>query len=230
MTLKMDLDETKQKLSECGFDIKSESRRPDNHGTRLDLTNGAVVNVFDNGSVNVQGKKTEQVEACLAGNTTTVLNVAPAPDNNKVFVVYGHDESAKKSLELLLLRWELKPIFMDKLPAEGQTIIEKLEKYTENVHYAIVLATPDDDGYRKCRPKEKKSRARQNVVLELGMMLAKLGRAHVAILLKEAQAMEKPSDIDGLLYIPFTDDVEEVKLRLAQELEAAGFSISLDKV
>jgi hypothetical protein len=39
--------------------------------------------------------------------------------------------------------------------------------------FGIVLATPDDMGYlRTERPEEAKPRARQNVVMEMGMLLA----------------------------------------------------------
>ena len=55
----------------------------------------------------------------------------------------------------------------------------------------MVLATPDDEGYRKGRETEKQYRARQNVVLELGLLLATLGRSRVAILLKHAAQMER---------------------------------------
>ena len=47
-----------------------------------------------------------------------------------------------------------------------------------------MLLTPDDEGHRMGHPGEKKPRARQNVVLELGMFLSTLGRKHVAILHK----------------------------------------------
>ena len=57
------------------------------------------------------------------------------------------------------------------------------------------MATPDDEGHRASHADEKALRARQNVVLELGMLLALLGRSRVAILLKDQKNMEKPSDI-----------------------------------
>lgn len=75
------------------------------------------------------------------------------------------------------------------------------------VGFAVVLATPDDEGYRKDRPDEKTNRARQNVVLELGMLLTKLGREKVAILLKDQETMERPSDIQGLIYIAFKENL-----------------------
>ncbi len=69
---------------------------------------------------------------------------------------------------------------------------------------------------------EKRYRARQNVVLELGMVLARLGRNRVAILHKGS--VELPSDISGLLYIPFAERIEEVTPRLFKELENAGYA------
>ncbi|ERI61146.1 TIR domain-containing protein [Xylella fastidiosa] len=81
---------------------------------------------------------------------------------SKVFVVYGHDDAARTELEAMLRRWKLEPLILDQLPSEGQTIIEKLEKYTAEVKFAVVLATPDDEGFRACHENEKMFRARQN--------------------------------------------------------------------
>jgi predicted nucleotide-binding protein len=131
----------------------------------------------------------------------------------------------------MLRRWGLEPLILDQLPSEGQTIIEKLEKYTGEVDFAVVLATPDDEGHRAGRADEKKARARQNVVLELGMLLAKLGRQRVAVLLKDQKEMERPSDIHGLIYIPFKDDlIKEGGVLLAKELAAAGYEIDVRKL
>ena len=98
------------------------------------------------------------------------------------------------------------------------------------MNFAVVLATPDDEGHKANHPDEKALRARQNVVLELGMMLALLGRSRVAILLKDQVQMERPSDIQGLIYIPFKNDVSEARLQLAQEMNAQGITIDLSKV
>ena len=71
---------------------------------------------------------------------------------------------------------------------------------------------------------------RQNVVLELGMFLAKLGRERVAILLKEASDFERPSDIQGLIYIPFQNRVDEVSLNLIRELTRQGYNIDTSRI
>ena len=53
------------------------------------------------------------------------------------------------------------------------------------------------------------------------MVLSRLGRRRVAILHK--QSIELPSDIAGLIYIPFQERVDEVKTALFKELQAAGY-------
>ena len=68
------------------------------------------------------------------------------------------------------------------------------------------------------------------IVLELGMFLAKLGRERVAILLKEAADFEKPSDIQGLVYIPFQNKVDEVALSLIRELSRQEYKIDTTRI
>jgi predicted nucleotide-binding protein len=124
----------------------------------------------------------------------------------------------------MLRRMRLEPVILQNLPIAGDTIIEKLESNID-VRYACVLLTPDDEGYRAGNDSEKKLRARQNVILELGMFLVHLGRKRVAILHKGD--LELPSDISGLIYIRFNSRVDEVKERLGAELQEAGFLINI---
>lgn len=228
----MELADIKSHLSKAGYTVKEEKRLGNNTGTQLRLTNGAIVNVFDKGTYNVQGTQSEAVEALLRDGEPAVARAHPAPARpTRVFVVYGHDQNARTQLEAMLRRWGLEPLIMDQLPSEGQTIIEKLESYASDAQFAVVLATPDDEGYRANHPGEKAFRGRQNVVLELGMLLQKLGRKRVAILLKEQDKMERPSDIQGLIYIPFRDNLEkEAGVLLAKEMCAQGYNIEVSKL
>ncbi|WP_423776021.1 TIR domain-containing protein [Cellulomonas fimi] len=126
----------------------------------------------------------------------------------------------------MLLKFGLDVVLLANLPATGHTIIEKLEHHLSdsgNVGFACVLLTPDDIGHRKDSPADARPRARQNVILELGMVLARLGRARVAILTQHD--IERPSDIDGLLYLPYKSSVNEVKTALFKELKAAGYQV-----
>ncbi len=232
----MTIAEAKQLLTAAGFSVKSEERAGNDLGWQLRLTNGGIVNVFDTGAFNVQGKCQPEIKAALGAAVSAPAKAAVAPaqqsaNNRKVFVVYGHDETARNHLEAMLRRWNLEPLILDQLPSEGQTIIEKLEKYTAEVKFAVVLATPDDEGHRTGRDDEKAYRARQNVVLELGMLLSRLGRSRVAILLKQQANMERPSDIQGLIYIPFKDDLQkEAGTILAKEMAAQGYHIDVARL
>lgn len=228
----MTFDEIKACLQAGGFQVANESELSNGTGTQIRLQNGAIVNSYHTGNFNVQGKSQDDVKACLG---VQLGQVAAAPQSavskpvlSKVFVVYGHDATARTELEAMLRRWRLDPLILDQLPSEGQTIIEKLEKYTAEVKFAVVLATPDDEGHRAGHEDEKSFRARQNVVMELGMMLTQLGRKNVAILMKQQDNMERPSDIQGLLYIPFKDNLQkDAGPLLAKEMAAQGYPISL---
>ncbi len=213
------------KIQAQGLSVVNDSR-VNNCGDRLELSNRAIVNIFDTGKWNVQGKNADIVKQILSDAVE-----ADVKKNNRVFVVYGHDTIARTQLEAMLRRWDLEPLILDQLPSAGNTVIEKLEEYTKQVEFGIVLATPDDMGYAKEDGDAKIGyRVRQNVVLEMGMLLASIGRSKVAILLKSQNNFEKPSDIEGLIYIPFKDNVEEGKVSLAKEMEKHNYKIDIAKL
>jgi len=223
--------EVKAKLKSKGYSVAEEKRLGNDAGTRLKIQSGQIVNVYDNGSVNVQGKNPQEIRALLAEESGSSRSPQAARVPTRVFVVYGHDRTARDQLEAMLRRWGLEPLILDQLPSEGQTVIEKLESLTADASFGVVLATPDDQGHRAGHEDEKTFRARQNVVLELGMLLATLGRNRVAILLKQQENMERPSDIQGLIYIPFKDDLQkDAGPLLAKEMVARGYQIDVSRL
>ncbi len=124
-----------------------------------------------------------------------------------------------------LITLGLKPIILNELPLHGETIIENIENYSDT-EFAIILMTGDDLGRSKKEAKSKR-RARQNVILELGYFLAKLGRNNISIICENG--IELPSDINGILYIIYSDS-NSWKLRLANELSSRGFKVDLNKL
>lgn len=129
----MDIQELKELLETNGHLVTSEKELE--HGVQLKLSNGSRVNLFYSGKINVQGGNSEPIKQILGiGNEKPVLyKVAQQVEKThttEVFVVYGHDNDCRTQLEAMLRRWNLKPLILDQLPSEGQTIIEKLEKYT----------------------------------------------------------------------------------------------------
>lgn len=61
------------------------------------------------------------------------------------------------------------------------------------------------------------------MVLEFGYFIGKLGRDKVCCLLKGD--VERPSDMDGIVYIPFENSVKEAIDAVITELNAAGYKI-----
>jgi predicted nucleotide-binding protein len=205
------------------------------HGRQFRFDDGAILNVYESGKLVWQGKQTttaDRVQILLLRDSSTLRVAASAyapiearnVATNKIFIVYGHDVDCREQLELLLRRMKLEPVILQNLVSGGLTIIEKLESNLD-VRYACVLLTPDDQGHPAGKPDQIRLRARQNVVLELGMFLVHLGRKRVAILHKGE--LELPSDINGLIYIRFEKRVDEVKERLGAELQEAGFHINI---
>lgn len=217
-------DDIKSVLKISRYDIVSEEKMKNGYGDTLRLSNGCILSLYDSGKVVYQGKNSDEIRAILENVSDT------AAANRKVFVVYGHDQVARTQLEAMLRRWDLEPLIIDQLESSGNTIIEKLEEYMPQANFGIVLATPDDIGYPKDSETAKKYRVRQNVVLEMGMLLSRMGRLKVAILLKNTEDMEKPSDIHGLIYIPFTADVKEATVDLAKEMNKNGYYIDISKL
>ena len=91
---------------------------------------------------------------------------------------------------------------------------------SEGKRFGIVLLTPDDMGYKQGDdPKDAEPRARQNVVMEMGMLIAAFGRPRVAILKKGH--VDVPSDASGIIYLPFNNHVKDAAPKLCQRLSDA---------
>lgn len=120
----------------------------------------------------------------------------------------------------------LDPLVLREKPNEGQTIIEKFMALSSQAGFAVVLLTPDDRGGSNAEPYEKqKLRARQNVILELGFFLGKLGRKNVCALYNEG--VEIPSDYQGVLYVKF-DESDVWQMNLAKEMKMAGLKVDMN--
>jgi len=162
----------------------------------------------------------QDIQLLTAAHTSMAMaannaeKATPVPDSKRVFVVHGHDGEAKEGTARFLEKLGLQPIILHEQPNSGRTIIEKFEIYSGDIAFAVILLTPDDLGSAANPPALSKPRARQNVVMELGYFIGKLGRPRVAALYKGD--VELPSDIQGVLYIEM-DPAGAWKTKLAQE-------------
>ena len=149
--------------------------------------------------------------------------------SNNIFIVHGRDDATKDAVTLLVRDLGFQEIILDRQPNSGLTIIEKFEQHASNAGFAIALLTPDDVGALKEEAdKELKLRARQNVILELGYFMGKLGRERVCLLLKGN--LENPSDLDGVLYVPMGDEPQVWRYNLAKEMKSAGLPVDMNKL
>lgn len=146
-------------------------------------------------------------------------------DEKRIFIVHGHDETAKNFVHLFLNRLtSTDAVVLHEQGNSGQSLIEKLENAANKVSFAVVLLTPDDLGKAKTAP-DLEPRGRQNVVFEMGYFMALLGRDKVAVL--HASDVTEPGDVRGMLYIPYESFAHDWKGKLAGELQAAGIGVDL---
>lgn len=145
-------------------------------------------------------------------------------ENRNVFIVHGRDHTIRNEVQQVLHSLSIPSIVLEKEGDAGQTIIEKFEKAAAQCEYAIIIGSPDDEG--RLKPKARKptidglrARARQNVVLELGYFLAKLGRPNIFQLY--TGDIETPSDMQGVIY----QSGNNWKTKLIREMRDAGFVI-----
>lgn len=139
--------------------------------------------------------------------------------NKNVFIIHGHDSVALLELKEFLKKIELVPVVLCEQPDTNLTIIEKFEKYANNCVFAFSLLTPDDKQASDLDD-DSKFRARQNVILEIGWFMGKLGRSSVMLLHKGD--VELPSDILGIIYVPFKNSIIEASEKIKFELKAQG--------
>jgi predicted nucleotide-binding protein len=162
----------------------------------------------------------EHVKTATGTTEATLLPVRSGPAARKVFIVHGHDEGARESVARFLEQLGFEAIILHEQANQGRTIIEKIETHGE-VGFAVILLTPDDIG-GIMNSDDLQPRARQNVLLELGYFIGRLGRARVCAL--KRGDIEVPSDFGGVVYEPF-DAGGAWKQALSRELQAAGFDI-----
>ena len=169
-----------------------------------------------------------EIIALAAGQAAQVTS-QQGSKSNKVFIVHGHDEVAKTSLEVFIRENGLEPVVLHRQADQGQTIIEKFERHSD-VGYAFILLTPDEVAYlvgeegKADSERKKELRARPNVIFEFGYFVGKLGRSKVCCL--HTGGVSLPSDISGMIYKAYNENIEEVAYSILKDLKAAGYSLS----
>lgn len=139
--------------------------------------------------------------------------------NNNIFIIHGHDGLLMYELKDFLNSLGTNPIILFQQDDRGLAIIEKFEYYASKCNFAFALLTPDDKQANQLT-KQDIWRARQNVILEMGWFMHKLGRAKVILVHKGE--VEIPSDLSGVLYLPIKNSIFEVSEKIRTRLTNEG--------
>jgi predicted nucleotide-binding protein len=185
--------------------------------------------IFSDGKEQSIGLLQQAIRALEHEIADAVLTPSAAPvdrGGNQVFVVHGHDEAALQAVARFLEQLGLEAIILREQPDAGRTIIEKFEDCAADVGFAVVLLTPDDLAGPVTSPAAA-SRARQNVIFELGYFAGKLGRGRACLLRKGE--IEIPSDLFGVIYTDM-DAADGWKIKLVRELKAAKLDFNANRM
>lgn len=155
--------------------------------------------------------------------TSIIQSTMMNKEKTKVFIVHGHDNETKQEVARFIESIGLETIILHEQASRSMTIIEKIEHYSNEANFAVILYTPCDKG-RGAKETNilARDRARQNVVFEHGYLMARIGRSNVCALVKGE--IETPSDISGVVYTQL-DTNGGWKSELIKELKVCGYSL-----
>lgn len=149
--------------------------------------------------------------------------------NGDIFIVHGHNEEMKQAVARVIEKLQFKPIILHEQANKGRTIIQKFIDHS-NVGFAIVLMSADDYGYSKDEQADSaRPRARQNVILELGFFLGKLGAERVVAIFEETDNFETPTDYDGVIFVPYDKD-GHWRFKVIRELKELGYNVDANSI
>lgn len=158
----------------------------------------------------------DEIRFCSESEAVSNTLQAASKVSRKIFIVHGHDEVARLTVARFIEKIGFDAIILSEQSNQGRTVIEKIEAHGD-VGFAVVLLTPDDLGGKSADA--LKPRARQNVLLELGYFIGRLGRPNVFTLAKGD--LEIPTDFAGMVWESL-DDGGAWRMKLAQELSDTG--------
>lgn len=139
-------------------------------------------------------------------------------DYSHVFVIHGRDTVTRDRIVAILSGLRLIPIVLEREATSGRTIIELVEQFSE-VNYAVAIMTADDVGALADATDSLASRARQNVIFEIGYVMARLGRARVMMMRED---VEMPSDLSGIRWVDISCSDEEIRTALMRDFQGLG--------
>ncbi|HWF33007.1 MAG TPA: TIR domain-containing protein [Solirubrobacteraceae bacterium] len=160
------------------------------------------------------------------------LHEAPATARTReVYLAHGRDEKWKQAVEHLLEQageHEIK--IVNRRASERARLTEELREDAPGSHYAVVLLTADDIGGARLESDAEpyfSTRAHQEVVFEMGFLVAALSPGRVCVLYEDG--VELPCDLDGVSHVRL-DLAGTWQPKLLLHLRRAGFDYDMNKL
>jgi hypothetical protein len=119
-----------------------------------------------------------------------------------IFISHGRSSEWLKVQRFIEKDLGFGTIELAQQPNMGRTILQKLKDESERCGVAVIVMTGDDS------IGEGETRARENVLHEIGYFQGKYGLDRVVLLHEEGTSI--PSNIHGLVYIPFAKAMVEM--------------------
>jgi len=130
----------------------------------------------------------------------------------RIFLSHGSSQDWMKVQNYIERDLKIQTLELAQEPNKGRTVLQKLNEESDKCSYCVVVMTGDD------KVLDTETRARENVMHEIGFFQGKYGLEKVCLLYEEGTNI--PSNIHGLVYIAFPKDVIESTFgSLSRELD-----------
>lgn len=157
------------------------------------------------------------------------LSHTPNTENTKVALIYGHDKVARNGIELICRRLKFETFILSNVGVNSETIYRQIVQAIKTANFVIAILTHDDFAYAgKDENKTLRPRARQNVILELGVALGSMDLQRIMIITRNG--IEIPSDLDGVIRFSYQQDVSDCYLDIAKVFQRNGYDVDLNAV
>jgi predicted nucleotide-binding protein len=136
------------------------------------------------------------------------------PRPARVFISHGKSPDWREVQDYIERDLTIQTLELAQEPSKGRTVLQKLNEESDKCSFAVVVMTGDDDDGHGA------PRVRENVMHEIGFFQGKYGLSNVCLLHEEGTSI--PSNIHGLVYIPFPKELVSAAFGvLSRELRSA---------
>lgn len=198
------IQEVKNSLPELYSDLP-EYQAPKHKGTTPDGP------IFEHSQIDPMSKNLDYILEVRANSRIGEKQI-DLEKKESIFISHGRSNEWYKIQAYVEKDLHLSTIELAQQPNLGRTVLQKLNEESSKCKIAIILMTADD------LFESGEMRTRENVLHEIGFFQGKLGLDKIVLLHEEG--VNIPSNIHGLVYIPFPKDTAEAALgALTRELK-----------